>query len=270
MPPQHSGSDDRADMVLIVEDNEVNRTLALRQLEKLGYPARAVTNGMEALEAVKGSSFGVVLMDCLMPEMDGFQTTRAIREMEAGTGRRTPIIALTANVTDRDREACLEAGMDDFVPKPVMIESLRDALAQWLAPADAEERAATEGAGDGDRGPTILDPSSLRALRDDVGEETVARLVGMYLSNLPTRTVAIRDAVDRGDLKALHLTAHTLKSASAALGASRLAAICEEIEAAARNGATDGLAGAAREIEAESERVRDALSAEPSAPRRSA
>jgi CheY-like chemotaxis protein/HPt (histidine-containing phosphotransfer) domain-containing protein len=263
MPPQQPGSVDQPLTVLVVEDNDVNRTLALRQLEKLGYQARAVTNGMEALEAVRGSRFGVVLMDCLMPEMDGFQTTRAIREMESGTGRRTPIIALTANVTDRDREACLDAGMDDFVPKPVMIESLRSALAQWLPPAVSELHLGNGSSPERDPPTEAVNSAALQALRDDVGDDTVSRLIDIYLSHLPARTRAIRNALDGGDPGGLRLAAHTLKSASAVLGATALARLCGQVEAAAREGRTDGLAGWVAQIEAGSERVRAALSSEP-------
>jgi CheY-like chemotaxis protein len=117
---------------LVVDDNEVNRALLLRQLERLGYEATAVDSAVQALEAVAATPYAVVLMDCRMPGMDGMEATRRIREAEAGTGHRVPIVAVTANAMEADREACFEAGMDDFLTKPVMMENLRAMLDRFV------------------------------------------------------------------------------------------------------------------------------------------
>ena len=119
-------------MVLVVEDNVVNQKLAGHQLQRLGYAMHKVNNGREAVERLAQSTYGVVLMDCQMPGMDGYAATRAIRQAEAGTGRHTPIIAVTANALDGDRERCLAAGMDDYVAKPVSMETLRSVLERYL------------------------------------------------------------------------------------------------------------------------------------------
>jgi signal transduction histidine kinase/CheY-like chemotaxis protein len=118
--------------VLIVEDTKVNQRVAMRVLEKMGYQFDVAENGRIAVDMVRHVHFDLILMDCRMPEMDGFQATRAIRELEHSSGAHVPIVAMTANAMDRDREACLEAGMDDFLPKPVNIRELRLKLEQFL------------------------------------------------------------------------------------------------------------------------------------------
>jgi PAS domain S-box-containing protein len=117
--------------VLLAEDNLVNQKVAQAMLRKLGVEADVATNGLEALDALLGVSYDLVLMDCQMPEMDGFEASRRIRDRERGS-RRIPIVAMTANAMVGDRERCLESGMDDYIPKPVRMEDLRRALGRWL------------------------------------------------------------------------------------------------------------------------------------------
>ena len=117
--------------MLVAEDNPVNRRLALRQLEKLGYRAHAVEDGRGRVDAVAGGRYDLVLMDCQMPEMDGFEATRAIRRSEAADGRHVPIVAMTANALEGDREACLAAGMDAYLAKPVQLAALRGVVEQF-------------------------------------------------------------------------------------------------------------------------------------------
>jgi CheY-like chemotaxis protein len=117
--------------VLVAEDNIVNQRLALRQLRKLGYYADAVSNGHEVLQALGTVRYDIILMDCQMPEMDGFEATAAIRR-EPGLAGRVPIVALTANAMQGDRERCLEVGMNDYVTKPVDVGRLAAALQRWL------------------------------------------------------------------------------------------------------------------------------------------
>jgi two-component system, chemotaxis family, sensor kinase Cph1 len=115
--------------ILVVEDNLVNQKVALKLLEKLGYPAEAVNNGEKAVERILETQFSLVLMDCQMPVMDGFEATRQVRKRESG--RRTPIIALTAGALQSDEELCIKSGMDAFVTKPVDLRKLTEVLARW-------------------------------------------------------------------------------------------------------------------------------------------
>ena len=117
--------------VLLAEDNLVNQHVALAVLKKLGIRAELAANGREAVEAVQAGAFDLVLMDCQMPELDGFQATRRIRELE-GEARRVPILAMTANAMQGDRERCLESGMDDYLAKPITLDGLKNALRRWL------------------------------------------------------------------------------------------------------------------------------------------
>jgi CheY-like chemotaxis protein len=123
-------------LILIAEDNTVNQKLAVRLLEKMGYRADIAANGLEALEAFSRIPYAAVLMDCLMPEMDGYETTAAIRAREQKTGAHIPIIAMTANARQEDRERCLAAGMDDYISKPIKSETLKAALERWTAVSD--------------------------------------------------------------------------------------------------------------------------------------
>jgi CheY-like chemotaxis protein len=125
--------------VLLAEDNDVNRTIVVAWLTRLGLTIVHARNGLEAVAAWRESAFDLVLMDCQMPEMDGFAATETIRRFEAEQGgKRTPIIALTANAIEGDRDSCLRAGMDDYLPKPFKGPSLAETLRRWL-PADAAE-----------------------------------------------------------------------------------------------------------------------------------
>jgi CheY-like chemotaxis protein len=130
----------RPRLILLAEDNQPTQTMVLLQLQGLGYPVHTVSNGRQAVNAVSvaPSVYGLVLMDCQMPEMDGFSATRAIREAEAASGRHIPIIALTGFASEDDREKCLAAGMDDYISKPVARGRLQEVLTRWLGPSESE------------------------------------------------------------------------------------------------------------------------------------
>lgn len=130
--------------ILVVEDNPVNRNLATLQLEKLGYRITVAVNGRDAIEILKKHEFSAILMDCQMPEMDGFEATNAIRKKEAATGIHTPIIAMTANAAEGDRDRCISAGMDDYICKPVKLKSLREVLEKWVNQANVDNHKSRE------------------------------------------------------------------------------------------------------------------------------
>jgi CheY-like chemotaxis protein len=132
--PVSHGTAQRSLHILVAEDNRVNQFVVGRMLEKAGHRVDLVADGREAANAVTATVYDLLLMDCLMPEMDGFAATRAIRAAEDGTERHLPIIALTANAMPTDREACLAAGMDDYLTKPLSTPALLEALARWGTP----------------------------------------------------------------------------------------------------------------------------------------
>ena len=144
-PAQGAAAPGAAGMILLVEDNKVNQMVGSKVLQNLGYRYDIANNGLEGVRAFEAGSYDAVLMDCQMPEMDGYEATGAIRRLEADTGaaRRTPIIAMTAAAMEGDREACLASGMDDFITKPVRLEIVATVLARWVgshaAPGDEHE-----------------------------------------------------------------------------------------------------------------------------------
>jgi CheY-like chemotaxis protein len=214
--------------ILLAEDNTVNQQIALLVLESMGYRADVASNGLEAVEAVGHLPYDVVLMDVQMPEMDGLEATRQIRARPPTTGR-PHIIAMTANAMQGDREACLAAGMDNYLAKPIRPEELAAALAK--APLHAELPAAA----------VQLDTGALDRLRA-IAPTTDAfnRLVTSFLENGAKLLAQMADAVGTGDIDVLRRSAHTLKSNAASFGATDLAELCGKLEAQVRAGSIDG------------------------------
>jgi len=247
--------------ILLVEDNAVNQELAMHMLEVLGCRCTIARNGREALEALDREEFDAALMDCQMPEMDGFEATAAIRAREASSssGRRMPIVALTAGVVDGDRDKCLAAGMDDYLSKPFALEQLEAALARWVpeTPQFAPP------------GPHIDERVIENVLTlGSGGPELLRKLVAAFLEDSPQRLSAIRTAMAGGDAVTAAREAHTLMSACANLGDSYLAELCKDLEIHCRGGRTAGAERLARAIDDEfahvkadlNERVREAAS----------
>ena len=195
--------------VLLAEDNAINRQLALRQLEKLGIAPRMVQNGREALDAVRAEDFDLILMDCQMPEMDGFEATRAIRKRESSTGKHTPIIAMTANALSHNRDECLAAGMDDYITKPVALAELRSALQRWsrVLPAYNPQRLHDLLAGD---------------------SAAIAEMLELAQTQIPALLRRLRDT--NGDGKQRLRVVHEIKGAAANVGADKLSHFAATLE----------------------------------------
>ena len=199
--------------ILVVDDNETNRRLLQRQLERLGCPSVAAESGPAALETLASSSFGLILLDCQMPGLDGYATAAEIRRLEAGR-RRTPIAAITANATKDVRKRCEEAGMDDFAPKPATLKDLAAVIERWDRPFDE----------------TALD------LFASVAAEGAGGLQGLlsdFLADARARLQAARESLVRDAFDGCRREAHAIKGAAAAVGARGLAELCRRLEDAA-------------------------------------
>jgi len=258
--------------ILLAEDNDVNRELMLALLESFGCRADMAVNGREVLEAVEKADYDLILMDCQMPELDGYEATARIRTRERCSrgGKRTAIVALTANAMEGDRERCLAAGMDDYLSKPVRQEALRNALSRWLpaepdssvqaAALDASvERSESPGKGRDPLDQRTLD--SLRALDAKGRSGILVRLIQLYLTRTPELLGQLKEAIDRGDATGTFKAAHSLKSSSANLGAVTLAEICREIETLGRAGTLEGTREKWDLVHAEYAAVEQALAA---------
>ncbi|MBI3879769.1 MAG: PAS domain-containing protein [Verrucomicrobia bacterium] len=263
----------RALRILLAEDNAVNRKVALRQLEKLGLTADNATNGNEALAALAQKQYDVVLMDCQMPDLDGYQTTRLIRQREAQAGpgaRRVYIIAMTANALMGDREECIGAGMDDYIVKPVEVAKLRAALTRsgehvsaQVATAASHAIAATAEI----IAPAAMEPvdhavlANLGDLHDPAQAPLVIELIDLFLEDAPSQIGKITAAVEAGDRDKLRLAAHTLKGSATNMGARALAAVCLKLEQGLRENSQMSERDLLTQLAAELERARAALEA---------
>ena len=254
--------------VLVAEDNPVNQTVALGQLKKLGYEAVAVANGREALAALDATGYDVVLMDCQMPEMDGYEATAEIRRREAATGRRTAVVAMTAHAMQGEREKCIAAGMDDYLSKPMMLEDLRAALERRGVQPDSETRspeAGSDEARDKVFAQPALDRSALDALsglQGEGNEDFTAKVVELFVGEAQERLVVLREAVARADAQTVVREAHRLKSGCTNTGARRMAVISDELERAGRDGAAGRFAALVGALEGAFAETRRLLEAE--------
>jgi CheY-like chemotaxis protein/HPt (histidine-containing phosphotransfer) domain-containing protein len=244
----------RALRVLLAEDNPVNQRLAAVLLAKWGYPVMVAGNGKEALAALEREPFDLVLMDLEMPEMGGFEATARIRAREQGTGRHIPVIALTAHAMKGDRQRCLEAGMDDYVAKPIQAQELLRAIEARFpdtsrAPAVWPEEAPAEKVFNAD--------VALERVGGD--RELLKDLAGVFLSESPTMMTEVREAVAQRDALRLKRAAHTLKGAAGTFGAVPSVAAAQRLETMAREGDLTGAEEGWSALEEAVARLRPAL-----------
>ena len=254
--------------ILVAEDNPVNQRVALSLLRKLGYPAEVVSDGREALEALSSGHYAAVLMDCQMPNLDGYEATAEIRRREARLGDgRTPIIAMTANAMQGDRQKALDAGMNDYVTKPVKPADVSAVLDRWTA--NGEPEAADNGtggragdmSGDSDDPGEPLDHAVIESLREMENEEPglVSELAEIFLNDVAPRLQTLRQAVDQGEAALLARTAHTIKGSSGNIGAWRMSEISGHLQNVGESGNLSGAGKYLEDLERELDRVRPAL-----------
>ncbi len=215
--------------ILVTEDNIFNQKVACRMLENLGYRCDVANNGQEALDALELKPYDVVFMDCQMPVMDGFEATRRIRLIE-GEGRRTSIIATTAGALKGDRDNCIEAGMDDYVSKPIDLDELGAVLERFGGSPTVDDLETPE-----PDGAAPVEVSRLQAIArgDRVFER---RILELFLEESGKRLECIDRALEDEDFEALRLEAHTLKGSSGNIGADRVADLAARLREAAEVG----------------------------------
>jgi CheY-like chemotaxis protein len=281
--------DRRRPAVLVVDDNETNQMVAVRMLGHLGCRADVAANGLEAVEAVARVPYAMVLMDCQMPEMDGYEATRVIRGREDGSRPPLPIVAMTAHAMKGDRDKCLAAGMNDYLAKPVTMEGLGAAVSRWLRPRGGtarrgqKEKMTRDGgisrrgeAGAGSetggraarparrRGP-VLDPAawkSLRAVQESGHDGFITELIDKFLAEAPARLATLRQAAARGDTDPFIRAAHSLKGSAGVVGAKTMSARCQALEERARGGSMDAVAEDLEALDEDYRSVAAALAAE--------
>ena len=252
----------RKTRVLLVEDNPVNLMVAQRLLQVLGVDCDAAGNGQAALEKLDDGDYDLVLMDCQMPVLDGYAATRRWREIEQERGleRRLPIVAMTANAMAGDRQKCLDAGMDDYLAKPVTRAELEQCVTRWKSSNLAVPDTLPPAAQMAERSPPVLDGGVLGELREVLGPE-VDRIVTVYLEDAPRLIAQLERAVASNDPIALRVAAHTLKSSSANVGATTLSEAARDLEHGARDGTLANPGSAVARIVGEFAQVRAALQA---------
>jgi len=242
----------RGELILVAEDNLTNQDVIRRQLNLLGYAAELKDNGLEALEAWKAKHYALLLTDCNMPEMDGWELTKQIRESESETDH-IPIIAITANALEGEAERCLAVGMDDYLSKPIDMHKLETMLSKWMpvseitmgddsvaeaansaessvpqtSPGVSQEKAVAN-----DELP--VDDNALRALVGD-DDETILEILKDFISPATDNVGGINAAFEAKSLDGIVDNSHKLKSSARSIGANRLADVCETLEAAGKS-----------------------------------
>lgn len=241
-PSKHTTKIQDQPKILLAEDNPVNQEVALQMLDVLELKADVVSDGRQALDALERHPYTLLLLDCQMPIMDGFQTIRAIRENERRNPhlQRITVIALTAHAMASDRDNCLKQGMDDYLSKPYTLSQLQDMLNRWLSPTESpkeierlpvQKKVSVTNAHSDIRQP--LDPAALDILRSmqRIGKpSTLAKVIRLYFDSAPNLVNSIEYAIGAGDSYTLRRAAHSLKSSSANLGAMQLADLCRQLE----------------------------------------
>ena len=238
---------DSALRILVVEDNPVNQQVALHQLKNLGHDVTIVDQGQAALGIWREGEFSLILLDCNLPDMDGYDVAREIRLQET-EGSHIPIIALTATATESDRERCLEAGMDDYLSKPTKQSELGAALARW-----------TSGGEHAKKSESVLGQERWNELETELDAELIGDLVGLFLEEVPPILVELRGAAEEMNVSALRSAAHKLKGSCATMGVARMAALCLQLEERTASGTLENVPDLIEQLSDEFPLARTAL-----------
>lgn len=230
--------------ILVAEDNVINQEVALNVLNKLGYHADVVTNGREVISALESMPYSIVLMDIQMPEMDGLEATRAIRSGRTkAPNPKIPIIAMTANAMQSDRDMCRNAGMNDYISKPFTKETLAQVLSLWLAGAslplaDNAGNIAPEIETTKEAPLPVKSTLDYQEFKDrlDIDDETAKRLISMFLDSLPISLQELKTFIDQQDLKSAWEVAHRIKGSAATISCNEISSVALSIEQAGKAG----------------------------------
>ncbi|MGN7613248.1 response regulator [Magnetococcales bacterium HHB-1] len=255
--------------ILVAEDDHVNQLFITETLKTLTVSSVVVAkNGIEVLQALERESFDLILMDCQMPEMDGYDTTRKIRHLNIqarGLGVALPVIALTANAQEQDREKCLAAGMNDFLTKPLDISALKKRLARWLFSEEKTQKEVEHNVVEEDReknkrkSELIVDREELKQLQQLFGLEDLMMMVQTLLDSLPDKIGLILEAGKARDPEQLHQRAHTLKGNCGMIKAMAMFEVCQRLVDLGRSGCLDGVDTLLKALEQEGMRLHAAL-----------
>ena len=252
--------------VLLAEDNLVNQKVAGLLLRTLGCEVFVVSNGRDAVHAVRDNAFDLVFLDCQMPILSGFDAARGIRSLEGERQRGVPIIAMTASAMPSDKRRCLDAGMDDHLSKPVQKEDLDRMIARWAKLESGQSPTPEPNpVMNGEPNEAVLDRDVIESLKELGGEDDpglFVELVQLFLDDTPTRMAELHAAVESSDAEQLERAAHALKSSAANLGAMLLSDTFRQIEMAGRDGNVGGAVQLVDSSNDQFEAVKSALQAE--------
>ena len=246
-------------LILLAEDHPVNQLVLTAMLGRLGLAAQAVSDGAQAIQALQSKKYDLVLMDCQMPEVDGYEATRRIRNPATGAlNPRVPIVAVTANAMPGDREKCLRCGMDDYLAKPIEPDALAQVLAKWLGRPNLKETGSPLKKAAPSAGDNVFNRAGL--LKRLAGNQGLAeRLVKEFLDDTPSQLCILRKQLEDGDATGARRQAHKLKGAAATLSAGALREAALQAEQAAMAGQLNRLAEILPLMEGEFERVKAAM-----------
>ena len=256
-------------LILLAEDNVTNQDVIRRQLTMLGYALEVANDGKEALDLLESRSFAILLTDCHMPNVDGFELTETIRKSEKGKDGRFPIVAITASVMKEEIDHCFASGMDDYLPKPLEMIKLKDMLQKWLsapattAPVDDAVVAPTaeQGGETADRGDGPVDPSALTDIFGD-DPDTVRDILADFVDPALQSVVEIEGAFEHRKAEDIGALGHKLKSSSRAVGANALADLCQALETAGKAEDWPVIEDAAPRLRAQMQDVADYIAAQ--------